>query len=87
MCVHVKEGTLETLDVFLIVSGQQWSSVALRNKIYQTLIHRQYLFIGSVRCWFWSFCGIVDNKKNIEYCHLNVVFSSSKSAVLQFSIQ
>ncbi len=35
--------TLWLTDVFLIVFGQQWSSMAQRNKIYQALIHAQDL--------------------------------------------
>lgn len=30
------------------------------------LLHRQYLIVGSVHCWFYSFHG-VNKKKNIEY--------------------
>ena len=32
-------------DVFLIVFGQQQMSTAQRNKIYQALIHTQYLLV------------------------------------------
>ena len=35
-------------DVFLIVFGQQWSSVAQKSKIYQALIHTHYLLVDQL---------------------------------------
>ena len=42
VCVRGDEGTCQ--HVFLIVSGQQWSSVAQRKKIFQAVVQ-----------WFWAF--------------------------------
>ena len=39
-------------DVFLIIFGQQWSTVALRNKIYQALATQTVR--GGNQCWFCS---------------------------------
>ncbi len=49
--------TLCLIDVFLIVSDQQWrSTVWDRGISYIRLwLDRQYLLEGSLHCWFWSF--------------------------------
>ncbi len=49
--------TVWLTDVFLIVLGQQWSSTAQRNKLYQTLA-REAILIDWFIAVFWSFCGI-----------------------------
>ncbi len=47
-------------DVFLIVVGEQWSSLTQRNKIYQALTTWTMLF--SMNLGFGLFIGIVANK-------------------------
>ncbi len=36
---------------------------AQREKIYQALIHTQYLLVGSIDCWLGSFHGICEQKE------------------------
>lgn len=45
-------------NVFLIMCGQQWSSVAQRNKIISRNGYTGNIYVASIHCWFWSFCGI-----------------------------
>lgn len=62
MCVFV----VMKAHVLLIVLGQQWSSTAQR-KIYQALIHTQYLLVETFAVCSAVLVGFADKKKNIEY--------------------
>ncbi len=49
-------------DLYLIVKQ--------RNKIYQVLIHMQYLLKGSIHCWFLVFSRVLWTMWNIFYMNL-----------------
>ncbi len=52
--------TVWLTDVFFIVFGQQWSSMAQRRKMDMDT----HTLVGYIHCWFWPFYGIYI----IEYC-------------------
>lgn len=58
-------------DVFLIIFGQQWSSIAQRKQIHQALIHthtwEEGIFVG-----LGLHMGLVDNKKDTELFNVSV---------------
>ncbi len=47
--------TVWLIDGFFSSFEQQWNSMAQRNRLYQALIHAQYLFVGHIRCWYGHF--------------------------------
>ncbi len=66
--------TVQLIDVFFIVFGQQWSSMAQRNKTYQAVIHTQML----VDTFTVDF---VDNKT------IRKIQNISRLILLTFSVQ
>ena len=55
--------TVWLIDVFLIVFGQQWSSMTQRNNIYQALIHTQYLLVEQFTVDLGLLMGVVTIRK------------------------
>lgn len=53
---YVTRATVWLGDAFLIVLGQQLSSAAQSNKIYQAL-ETPYLLVGNIKCHILSFHG------------------------------